>query len=83
VATAVIGWRFANWLIIDGLHRYGFTQEADALRRKTLELVEKSGFYEYYHPVTGEHAGVKDFSWTAALSIDLLQAPDQPGRTSR
>jgi glycogen debranching enzyme len=73
-------WVNMNWLIIDGLHRYGFTGEADALRLKTLELVEKSGFYEYYHPVTGEHAGVKDFSWTAALSIDLLQAPGRPGR---
>ena len=48
-------WVNMNWLIIDGLRRYGFTGEADALRLKTLELVEKSGFYEYYHPVTGEH----------------------------
>jgi hypothetical protein len=57
-------WVNMNWLIIDGLHRYGFTGEADALRLKTLEMVEKSGFYEYYHPGDGEHAGVKDFSWT-------------------
>lgn len=76
-------WLNMNWLIIDGLHRYGFTGEADALRLKTLELVQKSGFYEYYHPVNGEHAGVKDFSWTAALSIDLLQAPGRPGRAGR
>jgi mannosylglycerate hydrolase len=72
-------WINMNWLIIDGLLRYGFVAEADALRRKTLGLVGKSAFYEYYHPVTGEPAGVQDFSWTAALTIDLLQAPGRPG----
>jgi hypothetical protein len=73
-------WVNMNWLIIDGLRRYGFAAEADALRQRTLELVTGSGFYEYYHPVNGEPAGVKDFSWTAALSIDLLAAPARPGR---
>jgi hypothetical protein len=65
-------WVNTNWLIIDGLRRYGFTAEAEALRTRTLQLVGRSGFYEYYNPLTGEPAGVKDFSWTAALSIDLL-----------
>jgi Mannosylglycerate hydrolase MGH1-like glycoside hydrolase domain len=65
-------WINMNWLIIDGLRRYGFDAEADALRLKTLAVVAKSGFYEYYHPLTGEPAGVKDFSWTAALTVDLL-----------
>jgi glycogen debranching enzyme len=72
-----------NWLIIDGLRRYGLAAEAEALRRKTLELVTGSGFYEYYDPLNGEPAGVRDFSWTAALSIDLLGAPDQAGRAER
>jgi hypothetical protein len=71
-------WVNTNWLIIDGLHRYGFGAEAEALRRTTLEMVRKSGFYEYYHPITGQPAGVRDFSWTAALSIDLLSSPDHP-----
>ena len=70
-------WVNTNWLIIDGLRRYGFTGEAEALRLKTLELVRKSGFYEYYHPINGEPAGVRDFSWTAALSIDLLSSSGQ------
>jgi glycogen debranching enzyme len=73
-------WVNMNWLIIDGLRRYGLTAEADALRQKTLELVAGSGFYEYYHPVNGEPAGVRDFSWTAALAIDLLEAPGPPDR---
>jgi Glycosyl hydrolase family 63 C-terminal domain len=65
-------WINMNWLIIDGLRRYGFEAEADALRLKTLAVVAKSGFYEYYHPLTGEPAGAEDFSWTAALTVDLL-----------
>lgn len=65
-------WVNTNWLIIDGLARYGFAAEAEALRLSTLELVRKSGFREYFNPLTGEPAGVSDFAWTAALTVDLL-----------
>lgn len=75
-------WVNMNWLIIDGLHRCGFAGEADALRRRTLDMVGKSGFYEYYHPGNGEPAGARDFSWTAALAIDLLLGPCPPDRTA-
>lgn len=67
-------WINMNWLIIDGLRRYGFGAEANALRLKTLAVVAKSGFSEYYHPLTGEPAGAKEFSWTAALTVDLLSS---------
>ena len=66
-------WVNMNWLIIDGLRRYGFHAHADALRESTLEMVEKSGFYEYFDPTSGEPAGADNFSWTAALTIDLLK----------
>jgi hypothetical protein len=65
-------WLNMNWMIIDGLRRYGYSDHADALRESTLELVERSGFYEYFNPLDGSPAGVPDFSWTAALAIDLL-----------
>lgn len=65
-------WVNTNWLIIDGLARYGFAAEAEALRLSTLELVRKSGFREYFNPLTGEPAGVSDFAWTAALTVNLL-----------
>jgi hypothetical protein len=65
-------WVNTNWLIIDGLRRQGFDVEARALRSKTLALVAKNGFFEYYHPLTGRPAGARDFSWTAALTVDLL-----------
>jgi len=66
-------WVNTNWMIIDGLKRCGFSEHADALRESTLELVERSGYYEYFNPLTGEPAGAPNFSWTAALTIDLLQ----------
>ncbi len=66
-------WVNMNWLIIDGLNRYGFKDHAEALRESTLEMVKKSGFYEYFDPLDASPAGVADFSWTAALVIDLLK----------
>jgi len=67
-------WVNMNWLIIDGLTRYGFKDHASALRESTLEMVAKAGCYEYFDPLTGEAAGAANFSWTAALAIDLLKA---------
>lgn len=66
-------WLNTNWLIIDGLTRYGFTKEADIIRRKSLKLIEDHGCYEYFSPLDGSPAGAKDFSWTAALAIDMLK----------
>ncbi|MDB5176171.1 MAG: hypothetical protein JWM81_1029 [Candidatus Saccharibacteria bacterium] len=66
-------WVNMNWLIIDGLKRYGFSDHAEALRESTLEMVEKSGSSEYFDPRDGSGAGADNFSWTAALAIDLLK----------
>jgi len=67
-------WVNMNWLIIDGLKRYGFKDHAAALRESTLEMVRQAGCYEYFDPLTGEPAGAENFSWTAALAIDLLKS---------
>lgn len=65
-------WVNTNWLIIDGLKRYGYTEEAKVLTSRTLQMVHKSGMYEYFNPLNGQPAGAPNFSWTAALTIDLL-----------
>ena len=70
-------WLNTNWLVIDGLRRYGYHEEAELITQKSLELVEKSGCYEYFSPIDGTPAGAQNFSWTAALTIDLLQ----PGKS--
>lgn len=66
-------WVNTNWMIIDGLRRYGFHDHAEALRESTLEMVRRAGMWEYFSPINGSPAGAEDFSWTAALVIDLLE----------
>jgi neutral trehalase len=65
-------WLNTNWLLIDGLRRSGFETEAQALTSHTLQMVRNSGIWEYYNPKNGEGLGPSDFSWTAALTLDLL-----------
>jgi hypothetical protein len=65
-------WINTNWLIIDGLKRYGFSTEAKELTEKTIALVDMHGPYEYFSALHGQPLGAANFSWTAALTIDLL-----------
>lgn len=65
-------WLNTNWMIIDGLERYGYKQEAKALVSHTLQMVRDNGIWEYYNPLSGLGMGSADFSWTAALTLDLL-----------
>jgi hypothetical protein len=66
-------WINMNWLVIDGLKRYGFDEHAEVLTEVTLELVAQHGCYEYFDPLDGSPHGSPEFSWTAALTIDLLK----------
>jgi len=66
-------WFNTNWLIIDGLRRYGYHAHADALADSMIEIAGEHGFYEYYHPLSGDPLGAPNFSWSAALVIDLLK----------
>lgn len=67
-------WVNTNWLIIDGLKRYGYHDHAAALTESTLEMVQNAGSYEYFDPRDGSGAGAANFSWTAALVIDLFKS---------
>lgn len=65
-------WINTNWLIADGLKRYGYDTEADHIVQRSLELVAQSESYEYFSPLDGSPAGARNFSWTAALALDFL-----------
>ena len=65
-------WVNTNWAIVEGLRACGEGALADALRDRTLDLVGESGFAEYYSALTGEGYGASEFSWTAALVLDLV-----------
>ncbi|UCF88191.1 MAG: DUF547 domain-containing protein [bacterium] len=66
-------WININWMLADGLARYGYNLKADSLRRDLLQLPIRFGFHEYFDSFTGTGYGSDDFSWTAALFIDLVQ----------
>jgi hypothetical protein len=69
-------WANTNWLLSRGLRQHGRDALADRVDAATLELVARSGFREYFDPDTGDGAGAGDFSWTAALVLDLLARRD-------
>lgn len=69
-------WVNVNWLIALGLYRRGKTERADACFEGLLSLVWENGFWEFYAPDTGRALGGRDFSWSAALTIDLLRNPE-------
>ncbi|MDR7418079.1 MAG: trehalase family glycosidase [Armatimonadota bacterium] len=68
-------WININWLVVRGLEALACTEETRRLAAETMALVETSGLREYYHARTGEGIGGSDFSWSAALIIDLLRRP--------
>ncbi len=64
-------WVNTNWAIVEALHRRDHVDLADDLRDRTLALVDQHGFAEYFSPTDGTGHGAPEFSWTAALTIDL------------
>ncbi len=64
-------WINTNWLLLQGLSRYGFQEKAESVRRDMITLVKRYGFYEYFDPYTGKGYGTDNFSWTAALFLDV------------
>ena len=77
-------WRGLVWLDqvyfgIEGLRRYGFETEANALTHQlfsNLQGVTEPGvpIYENYHPLNGEGRNVSHFSWSSAHLLMLTKA---------
>jgi glycogen debranching enzyme len=66
-------WVNTNWLLFEGLRRYAEHRGlAERIRSDTLELLDRNTFYEYFDPDTGQGLGTKNFSWSAALALVLL-----------
>ena len=64
-------WINTNWMIWQGLLKYGHSDKAESMKNGMFELAQNHGFREYFNPFTGEGLGGKNFSWTAALIIDM------------
>ena len=64
-------WINCNWIIYQGLKNKD-KKFAKIIKKKTIDLVKKNGFYEYYSYKTGKAFGANNFSWTASLYLDLI-----------
>ncbi len=62
-------WAMANYMIVQGLQEHGETALAERIRSDTMRLIENSGFYEYFDPITGDGHGGPNFTWTAAIYL--------------
>ncbi len=73
-------WINTNWLLWHGLRQHGRVVEADEVARSSLALVARAGFREYFDPFDGSGYGSRDFAWSAALTIDLVERLGGPGQ---
>jgi hypothetical protein len=60
-------WMFTTWFIVRGLVRLGREREAWDIISRTADLVRRSGFREYYNPLTGEGMGARQFGVATLL----------------
>lgn len=60
-------WPQMNHIISKGLAEQGEHKMAEDIRLDLKRMIEQSGFYECFNPLTGEGCIGSDFSWTAAL----------------
>lgn len=56
-----------NWFLIRGLMRHGEKDMAERICERSMEMAEKWGFREFYHPYTGEGFRVRNFGWSALV----------------
>jgi glycogen debranching enzyme len=66
-------WINVNWYLARGLRRHGRADLARRIEDRSVDLVERAGFREYYNPHTGEGHGAEGFSWSA-LVLDMVAA---------
>ncbi len=64
-------WGNMNWMVVEGLKKYGFNKEADEITRRTGHMILKEGFREFYDYRTGRGGGATNFNWPG-LILDML-----------
>jgi glycogen debranching enzyme len=64
-------WVNTAWLLVPGLRRLGYEEEADRIVVALAAIVERHGFREYYNPLNGEGLAARHFGWSTLL-VELL-----------
>ena len=71
-------WGIANYMVFEGLDKYGYKKEARDLAEKTVALfggdIEKHGkMHEYYNPESGEGVHNLGFQSWNLLSLNMVE----------
>ena len=64
-------WAVVNFMIATGFRETNDTKWAENIETSTLSLIRKSGFFEAFSPISGDGTGGDNFSWTAAIWLEL------------
>lgn len=62
-------WLNTNFFIWKGLKKHKEENIANDLVTRTRELISKSGFREFFNPITGEGGGAKNFGWSSLVLL--------------
>lgn len=70
-------WGLCNWVVYEGMKRYGYIEEAKQLAYKTIKLfgedLAKTGeIHEFYHPETGETVFNKGFQSWNLFAVEMV-----------
>lgn len=60
-------WPQMNYIVSAGLAEQGEQELAEKIRRDLGTVIEQSGFFECFDPITGDGCLGTEFSWTAAI----------------
>ncbi len=64
-------WAVVNWMVAKGFARHRRKATATRLRDETRALIDRGGFAEYFDPREGAPLGGGDFTWTAAIYLQV------------
>lgn len=64
-------WINFNWMVAIGLGEGGYAAEARELTRRTVKMVLREGFCEYYDSRDGEGRRIRGFTWPG-LALDMM-----------
>jgi Mannosylglycerate hydrolase MGH1-like glycoside hydrolase domain len=64
-------WINFNWMLAIALLEHGREREARELTRRTVTMIGREGFWEYYDSRTGRGRRIRDFNWPG-LALDML-----------
>ena len=64
-------WINTNWFLVRGLRKHGYADVARELAARSIALVDRAGFREFYDPYTGAGCGEQSFGWST-LVVDML-----------